>query len=45
MILLHYKDIFKLAKERITIFAAVIGQTPILPAESMLPEPIQITGT
>jgi len=40
-----YKDIFKLAKERITIFAAVIGQTPILPAESMLPEPIQITGT
>jgi len=40
-----YKDIFKLAKERITIFAAVIGQTPILPTESMLPEPIQITGT
>jgi len=41
---MFYKDIFKLAKERMIIFSKVIGQTQILPTENILPEsPNQIT--
>jgi len=40
---MHYKDIYKMAKERVIAYSKVIGQTPILPVESTLPAPSQLT--
>ena len=39
---MHYKGIYKMAKDRVIAFCNAIGQTPILPDESILPEPPQL---